>query len=133
MSARREGASSGGLLALFLILVFPAAPLVPQALAQPAGQSAMSPAATAFLAATSRRIEDHFVSEVVRITGATPAQVRRAMPDERRITSTASRLISALEAELGAPLPPGQQQAILEADHARKQSLTQAREAARQR
>lgn len=132
MSARREGASPGGLLALLLILVFSAATLVPQALAQSAAQGAMSPAATAFLAASSRRIEDHFVSEVVRITGATPAQVRRAMPDERRITSTASRLISALEAELGAPLPPEQQQAILEADQARKQSLAQAREAARQ-
>lgn len=92
--------------------------------------AAMDPARTASLNAASRRIEDHFVAEVARITGTTPARVRQAMPDERRITSAASRLISALEVDLGAPLTPEQRAEILEADQARKLSLMKAREAA---
>ena len=114
------------LLAL-LLTIPPAQPVVAQ---QPAGQPSMNPAQAAFLTAASRRIEDHFVSEVARITGTTPAHVRKAMPDERRITSAASRLISALEIDLGAPLSAEQQAEILEADQARKQSLAKAREAA---
>jgi hypothetical protein len=117
---------------LALLLCFAVAPL-PRAFAQSPPAKAMSPAETAFGAAASRRIEDHFVGEVARITGTTPVQVRKAMPDERRITSTASRLISALEIELGAPLSPEQQADILEADRMRKQALAQAREAARGR
>lgn len=114
------------LLAL-LLTIPPAQPVVAQ---QPANQPSMNPAQAAFLAAASRRIEDHFVSEVARITGTSPARVRRAMPDERRITSAASRLISALEVDLGAPLSTEQQSEIVEADHARKLSLAKAREAA---
>ncbi|NMF90477.1 hypothetical protein [Aromatoleum petrolei] len=110
-----------------------ALPLAPSAMAQSGPSSAMDPARTASLSAASRRIEDHFVAEVARITGTTPARVRRAMPDERRITSTASRLISALEVDLGAPLTPEQQAEILDADQARKVSLMKAREAARGR
>ena len=112
------------------IAILLAPPLAPSAVAQQGPQSAMNPARTASLSAASRRIEDHFVAEVARITGTTPARVRRAMPDERRITSAASRLISALELDLGAPLTPEQRAEILEADQARKLSLMKAREAA---
>jgi hypothetical protein len=112
-----------------LLVLLVALPFPFQAAAQSATRNAMSPAETASLAAASRRIEDQFVAEVARITGTSPAQVRRAMPDERRITSAASRLISALELELGAPLSPEQQAAILDADQLRKQALAQAREA----
>lgn len=112
------------------IAILLALPLAPSAVAQPGPSSAMDPARTASLSAASRRIEDHFVAEVARITGTTPARVRRAMPDERRITSAASRLISALELDLGAPLTPEQRAEILEADQSRKLSLMKAREAA---
>lgn len=116
--------------ALILLVVSLTIPFAQPAVAQSAAQPSMNPAQAAFLAAASRRIEDHFVSDVARITGTSPARVRRAMPDERRITSAASRLISALEVDLGAPLSAEQQSAILEADQARKQSLAKAREAA---
>jgi hypothetical protein len=117
-----------GLILAVLLLGMPLAPL--PALAQGAGQPSVSPAQAAFLAAASRRIEDHFVSEVARIAGTSPSRVRKAMPDERRITSAASRLISALEVDLGAPLSAEQQAAIVDADQARKLSLAKAREAA---
>lgn len=116
--------------ALILSCLLSGASLVPQALAQPAGQAQLSPAQTAYLKAETRRIEDRFVADVARITATTPAQVRRAMPDERRITVAASRLISALEMELGNALTPEQQAAILGADQARKEALAQARAAA---
>ncbi|WP_169256210.1 hypothetical protein [Aromatoleum toluvorans] len=122
--------SRAALLALWAVLASAAAP---EAAAQPGPAAAMDPARTASLSAASRRIEDHFVAEVARIAGTTPDRVRRAMPDERRITSAASRLISALEVDLGAPLTPEQQTEILEADQARKLSLMKAREAARGR
>jgi len=118
---------------LFPVLLALATSPLSSAFSQAAAMPAMSPAATAFVTAANRRIEDHFVSEVARITGTSPALVRKAMPDERRITSTASRLISALEVELGAPLSPEQRAEILEADQMRKQALAQAREAARGR
>ncbi|WP_332671555.1 hypothetical protein [Aromatoleum sp.] len=114
------------LLSLLVLTLQP----VPPVMGQPAGRAAMNPAETAFVAAASRRIEDHFVAEVARITGTTPRQVRKAMPDEHRITSTAMRLIAALEVELGTPLSAEQQAEILEADRMRKQALAQAREAA---
>ena len=112
------------------IAILLALPLSPAVMAQQGPSSAMDPARTASLSAASRRIEDHFVAEVARIAGTTPARVRQAMPDERRITSAASRLISALELDLGAPLTPDQRAEILEADQARKLSLMKAREAA---
>lgn len=118
-----------GVLRHALLLLALTLPSMPMALAQSA-QPAMNPAQAAFLSAASRRIEDHFVSEVARIAGITPQRVRKAMPDERRITSAASRLISALEVDLGAPLSADQQAAILEADQARKLSLGKARETA---
>lgn len=116
--------------AVILVGYLAGAPFAPQALAQSSAQAQLSPAQTAYLKAESRRIEDHFVAEVAKITATSVAQVRRAMPDERRITVAASRLISALEMELGGPLSPEQQAAILTADQARKDALAQARTAA---
>jgi hypothetical protein len=114
---------------LWLILALSGLSVLPVA-AQPASRVAMDPARTASLTAASRRIEDRFVADVARIVGTTSERVRRAMPDERRITSAASRLISALEVDLGTTLTPEQQAEILEADQARKLSLAKAREAA---
>lgn len=126
MRSRAVRQIGNGLLLLALVLLFPVAP---PALAQGDG-AAVNPARSASLTAASRRIEDRFVADVAAIVGVSPARVRQAMPDERRITSAASRLISALEMDLGAPLSEAQRAAILEADQARKQSLQKAREAA---
>jgi hypothetical protein len=100
--------------------------------AKAADPAPLSPAQTAYLKAESRRIEDRFVADVARIAGASPTRVRRAMPDERRITAAASRVISALETDLGA-LSEAQKSAIINADLARKQALAQARASAAQR
>lgn len=116
----------GAMVALMLL----APPLAPTATAQSDGRVVVNPARTASLTAASRRIEDRFVADVAAIVGVTPARVRQAMPDERRITSAASRLISALEVDLGAPLSEAQRAAILEADQGRRLSLQKAREAA---
>jgi hypothetical protein len=97
--------------------------------ARAAGPAPLNPAQTAYLKAESRRIEDRFVADVARIAGASPTRVRRAMPDERRITGAASRLISALEMDLGA-LSEAQKAAIVNADLERKQALSQARASA---
>lgn len=122
-----RGLSLRGAMAALLLL---APPLAPTASAQGDGRVVVNPARTASLTAASRRIEDRFVADVAAIVGVTPVRVRQAMPDERRITSAASRLISALEVDLGAPLSEAQRAAILEADQGRRLSLQKAREAA---
>lgn len=95
--------------------------------------AALSPAQAAFLRAESKRIEDNFVARVAAIVAVSPDRVRRAMPDERRITSTVARLISALEQDLGAPLGDGQRAAIKDADQARLGALARVREGASRR
>lgn len=126
MTPKARRLIGSGLVLLALVLLLPVAPF---ARAQGDGV-VVNPARSASLTAASRRIEDRFVADVAAIVGVSPARVRQAMPDERRITSAASRLISALEMDLGTPLSEAQRSAILEADQARKQSLQKAREAA---
>ncbi len=94
-----------------------------------AADEPLNPAQTAYLRAESRRIEERFVADVARIAETSPTRVRRAMPDERRITGAASRLISALEMEIG-ELSAAQKAAIVNADIARKDALARARAAA---
>lgn len=113
--------------ALGLFLLFACAG---PALAQGAGQTSLSPSQAAFLKAESRRIEDTFVARVAAIVRTQPERVRQAMPDERRITVAVSRLITALERDLGVSLTDEQKAAILEADDYRKQSLARVREGA---
>lgn len=113
--------------ALGLFLLFASAA---QVLAQGAGQPSLSPSQAAFLKAESRRIEDTFIARVAVIVRTQPERVRQAMPDERRITVAVSRLIAALERDLGVSLTDAQKAAILEADDYRKQSLARVREGA---
>lgn len=112
------------LIALALLLALPVAGHA---------QGALSPSQAAFLKAENKRIEDYFVARVARIVGVSSEQVRRAMPDERRITVAASRLISALEQDLGRSLDESQRAAIIEADNERKRALARVREGASQR
>ena len=93
----------------------------------------LSPSQAAFLRAENRRIEDYFVSQVARAVGVDPERVRRAMPDEGRITVTVSRLIPMLEQDLGAPLSEEQRAAILRADEERRAALARVREGAARR
>jgi predicted pyridoxine 5'-phosphate oxidase superfamily flavin-nucleotide-binding protein len=118
------------ILAAVLVLPWGVAP----ALAQPRGQPpALSPSQAAFLKAESRRIEDQFVARVARIVGIDAEQVRVAMPDERRITAAVSRLVAALEHDLGRALSDQQKAAIHAADAERRAALARVREGAWQR
>ena len=102
-------------------------------MAQPTGQGALSPSQAAFVTAENKRVEDYFVARVAQIVAVRPEQVRRAMPDERRITVAVSRLIAALEMDLGQPLSPEQQALIREADEERLAALARIREGASRR
>ncbi|WP_211163509.1 hypothetical protein [Azoarcus taiwanensis] len=119
-----------GLKRLSLLAVLVAGALALAPLPAPAQQQVLSPSQAAFLKAENRRIEDYFVLQVSRIVGIQPEQVRRAMPDERRITVAVSRLISALEMDLGRPLTDEQTAAIIAADEERRAALVRVREGA---
>ncbi|HRQ58516.1 MAG TPA: hypothetical protein PLN31_13960 [Azoarcus taiwanensis] len=119
-----------GLKRLPLLAVLVAGALALAPLPAPAQQQVLSPSQAAFLKAENRRIEDYFVLQVSRIVGIQPEQVRRAMPDERRITVAVSRLISALEMDLGRPLTDEQTAAIIAADEERRAALVRVREGA---
>lgn len=119
-----------GLKRLPLLAVLVAGALALAPLPAPAQQQVLSPSQAAFLKAENRRIEDYFVLKVSRIVGIQPEQVRRAMPDERRITVAVSRLISALEMDLGRPLTEEQTAAIIAADEERRAALVRVREGA---
>jgi len=114
---------------LAAVVCFFATPVV----AQPAAQGQLSPSQAAFLQAENKRIEDSFVSRVARIVGISAEQVRRAMPDERRITVAVSRLVAALEMDLGQALSDEQKALILEADEERRAALVRVRQGASRR
>lgn len=97
------------------------------------GPLTLNPAQAAYLTAENRRIEDRFVAQVAAIAKTSPERVRAAMPDERRITTTVSRLVMALEQDLGRPLDASQRAAIIDADEARKNARVAAREGAARR
>lgn len=97
------------------------------------GPLTLNPAQAAHLTAENRRIEDRFVAEVAAIARTSPERVRAAMPDERRITTTVSRLVMALEQDLGRPLDASQRAAIIDADEVRKNARIAAREGAARR
>lgn len=102
-------------------------------MAQPAVQGQLSPSQAAFLQAENKRIEDYFVSQVASIVGISAERVRRAMPDERRITVAVSRLIAALEMDLGQALSDEQTSLILQADEERRAALVRVRQGASRR
>ena len=97
------------------------------------GEALLSPAQAAFLRDQNQRIEDYFVAQVAQIVQLSPAQVRRALPDQRRITASVARLIAVLEHDLGMRLTPDQHAAILAADQQRLAALARVREGAAQR
>lgn len=119
-----------GLKRLPLLAVLVVGALALASLPATAQQQALSPSQAAFLKAENRRIEDYFVLQVSRIVGIQPERVRRAMPDERRITVAVSRLISALEMDLGRSLTEEQTAAIVAADEERRAALLRVREGA---
>lgn len=114
---------------LAVAMCFFAMPVVAQA----AAQGSLSPSQAAFLQAENKRIEDYFVTNVARIVGIDGERVRRAMPDERRITVAVSRLIAALEMDLGQALSDEQKSLILEADEERRAALVRVRQGASRR
>ena len=71
----------------------------------------------------ARRIEEHFIQKVMSITGATHAQVVRAIPAKGRLTDRLARIYSFLERDLNAPLTDEQQALIYAAEGERKQAL----------
>lgn len=113
--------------ALGLCALLCALPII--ALSQPP----LSPSQAAFLKAENKRIEDYFVSRVANIVQVSPERVRQAMPDERRITVTVSRLMAVLERDLGQGLSDAQRAAIMAADDERRQALARVREGASRR
>ncbi len=118
------------LLAVIALVLFATFAAAGTAAGRAPGEAALSPSQAAFLKAESRRIEDNFVARVAAIARTEPERVRRALPDERRITVAVPRLIAALERDLGAPLSDEQKAAIFEADAYRRDSLARIREGA---
>ncbi|THF64071.1 hypothetical protein E6C76_13350 [Pseudothauera nasutitermitis] len=83
-----------------------------------------TPAQAAYAKAASRNVEERFIAEVAGVVGLGHARVRAAMPEERRITAVGTRLIAALEQDLGRALSEEQKRAILDADERRKAALS---------
>ena len=101
------------------------------ALAQPpSAQQALTPVQLAYLKAETKKANDSFVKQVAKTTGTTEAQVRRALPDEKRITDRLLRLISALEKDLKRPLTDEEKAAITIAEDERKKALAELPQAA---
>ncbi len=104
------------------VLLFAATPL--------AAQPAPTPAQLAFVKAETKKASDQFVKQVAKASGATEPQVRRALPNEKRITERIPRLISALEKDLKRALTDEQKAAIQSAEDERKKAISDAQQAA---
>lgn len=103
-----------------LLAAVSAAPVLAQS---PGAQQALTPVQLAYLKAETKKANDSFVKQVAKTTGTTEAQVRRALPDEKRITDRLSRLISALEKDLKRPLTDEEKSSITAAEDERKKAL----------
>lgn len=117
-----------GLIRPIAVALLLAAHLPAQAQPLPA---AHTPAQLAYIKSETRKANDHFVKQVAKITGATEPAVRRALPDEKRITDRVTRLVSALEKDLQKPLDEGQKAAIVAAEDERRVAVTAAQKNAR--
>lgn len=83
----------------------------------------LTPGQIAYMQAETRRIEETFVQKVMSITGATRAQVLRAIPAKGRIVDRLPRIYSSLERDLNTVLTDEQQGLIFVAEGERKQAL----------
>lgn len=105
--------------------------LVSAAHAQAPQAGAYTPVQLAYIKAETKKANDQFVKDVAKIAGTTEAQVKRALPDEKRITDRTARLIDALEQVIKSPLTDEQKAAIQQAEDARRKALAEATESAR--
>ena len=105
-----------------LLAVVSTAPVLAQ---PPSAQQAVTPVQLAYLKAETKKANDSFVKQVAKATGTTEAQVRRALPDEKRITDRLLRLISALEKDLKRPLTDEEKASITAAEDERKKALAE--------
>jgi len=112
-----------GLRALLLSVSLGLAPALQAAPPTPPVPAVLTPGQAAFMQAEARRIEENFIQKVMSITGATHAQVVRAIPAKGRLTDRLARIYSFLERDLNAPLTDEQQALIYAADGERKQAL----------
>jgi hypothetical protein len=79
-------------------------------------QVALTPAQVALLKRDLQRAEDQYVRQIARIAGVSESAARRALPAKGRITDPVSRVISALERDLGKPLSDEQRAALYSAE-----------------
>lgn len=79
-------------------------------------QTALSPAQIAVLKRDLQKVEGQYVRQIARIAGVRETTARQALPDRARITDPVSRVISALEHELGKPLSDEQKAALRSAE-----------------
>jgi hypothetical protein len=102
--------ASNGLriLALCLVLCTVPTPLLAQA--------PLTPAQVALLKRDLQRAEDQYVRQIAQIAGVSESVARRALPAKGRITDPVSRVISALERDLGKPLSDVQRAALYSAE-----------------
>jgi flagellar motility protein MotE (MotC chaperone) len=91
---------------------------------------AMTPVQLAYIKAETKKANDNFIKQVAKLAGATEAQVRRALPDEKRITERIPRLIAALEKDLKQALSDEQKTAIQAAEDERKKMISDAQQEA---
>ncbi|HMV18044.1 MAG TPA: hypothetical protein PLN96_11955 [Zoogloea sp.] len=106
---------------------------VPAGAQLPPSTALLNPVQSAWLQAEHRKVEESFVQKVMGITGASREQVMRAIPARGRITDRLSRIYSALERDLGAPLSDEQKGLIYAAEGDRKQARKDAESAAASR
>lgn len=87
-------------------------------------QVALSPAQVALLKRDLQKAEDQYVRQIAKIAGVRESTARQALPDRARITDPVSRVISALERDLGKSLSDEQKQALrtAEAEHSAARS-----------
>lgn len=126
MIFRRQGWTAM-VCALFLALSAPAGAQMPPS------SAVLNPVQAAWLQAEQRKVEEAFVQKLMGITGATREQVQNAIPAKGRITDRLSRIYSALERDLNAPLSDEQKGLIYAAEGDRKLALKDAQAAAASR
>jgi flagellar motility protein MotE (MotC chaperone) len=92
--------------------------------------AARTPVQLAYLKSETKKANEAFIKQVAKATGAGESLVRRALPDEKRITDRLARLVSALEKDLKRPLTEDEKSAIAAAEDVRKKAISEAELAA---
>jgi len=86
----------------------------------------LTPVQAAYLKTETKKANEAFIKQVAKTAGASEPQVRRALPDEKRITDRMARLVSALEQDLKRSLSEEEKATISAAEEARKKSINDA-------